>query len=282
MYRARGKHARPVRRLISAAGASTAVALAVVVGLTMAGPAAAATVTVTEASLGNGWDAVVQAGGTTAFVNADSPLNGGALQLATTDDNASKAALYTTLHQGTLVSAVTDLGYQTKTVVQGDPAGDVSYQLGIDLDGSSATTNDRTTLVYEPYWQDGGEGDPDPVVPGVWQTWDVYAGLFWSTQSVGGFTAGSGGPPLYTLTQIKTVAGPSATVTVVGVNVGTYNPGYTLLTDGLTFNGTTYDFQPRGITKEDCKNGGWSTMAETFVNQGDCVSFYASGGKTHK
>jgi hypothetical protein len=30
--------------------------------------------------------------------------------------------------------------------------------------------------------------------------------------------------------------------------------------------------------KEECKNGGWRTF-EVFKNQGDCVSFVATGGK---
>jgi choice-of-anchor C domain-containing protein len=36
-------------------------------------------------------------------------------------------------------------------------------------------------------------------------------------------------------------------------------------------------------TKNDCKQGGWQTMLDTsgnqFKNQGDCVSFFATGGK---
>ena len=35
--------------------------------------------------------------------------------------------------------------------------------------------------------------------------------------------------------------------------------------------------------KDDCKNGGWETMIDTagnsFKNQGDCVSFFATKGK---
>jgi hypothetical protein len=34
---------------------------------------------------------------------------------------------------------------------------------------------------------------------------------------------------------------------------------------------------PRPKTKEQCKNGGWGTLG--FKNQGDCVSFVATGGK---
>jgi hypothetical protein len=36
-----------------------------------------------------------------------------------------------------------------------------------------------------------------------------------------------------------------------------------------------------GYTKDQCKGGGWQTNfpAGTFKNQGDCVSFFATGGK---
>jgi hypothetical protein len=32
-------------------------------------------------------------------------------------------------------------------------------------------------------------------------------------------------------------------------------------------------------TKEDCKNGGWQGFFGVFKNQGDCVSFVATGGR---
>jgi hypothetical protein len=39
-----------------------------------------------------------------------------------------------------------------------------------------------------------------------------------------------------------------------------------------------------GYAKEDCKNGGWKTFlnadgSQMFKNQGDCVSYFATGGK---
>ena len=38
------------------------------------------------------------------------------------------------------------------------------------------------------------------------------------------------------------------------------------------------DTQPLPTTKDQCKNGGWQTYG-VFKNQGDCVSFVATGGK---
>lgn len=36
---------------------------------------------------------------------------------------------------------------------------------------------------------------------------------------------------------------------------------------------------PRPTTKEQCKKGGWRNFGSTFRNQGDCVSFVATGGR---
>ena len=39
------------------------------------------------------------------------------------------------------------------------------------------------------------------------------------------------------------------------------------------------DAQPPPTSKDQCKNGGWRNYGATFKNQGDCVSFVATGGK---
>jgi hypothetical protein len=51
--------------------------------------------------------------------------------------------------------------------------------------------------------------------------------------------------------------------------------GQTVVVDSITINGVVYDFGPQSA--EDCKDGGWE--AGGFKNQGDCVSFFATGGK---
>ena len=38
------------------------------------------------------------------------------------------------------------------------------------------------------------------------------------------------------------------------------------------------DAKPLPTSKDQCKNGGWKTYG-VFKNQGDCVSFVATGGK---
>ena len=69
---------------------------------------------------------------------------------------------------------------------------------------------------------------------------------------------------------------PNAIVLGFGVNIGTFNPGYTVATDGVDFNDTTYNFEVgrRPTSKDQCKNGGWQTFNDpSFKNQGDCVSY---------
>jgi hypothetical protein len=55
----------------------------------------------------------------------------------------------------------------------------------------------------------------------------------------------------------------------------------TILVDNVMINGSTYTFDP-SPTKDSCKKGGWQNITSSpgpFKNQGDCVSFFASGGK---
>ena len=144
------------------------------------------------------------------------------------------------------------------------------------LDGTAASF---ANLVYEPYWN-------GTVVPGTWQSWDVDAGQFWSSKTFTSGTCtvvnGAGGPPFYTLAGLQADC-PNAVVVGFGVNVGTFNPSYDVETDLVNFNGTTYDFQltlPPPTTKDQCKNGGWQTFSSpAFKNQGDCISYVATGGK---
>jgi hypothetical protein len=55
----------------------------------------------------------------------------------------------------------------------------------------------------------------------------------------------------------------------------------TVLVDNVMINSATYTFEPEP-TKDACKKGGWQDFTSSpgpFKNQGDCVSFFASGGK---
>jgi hypothetical protein len=187
-------------------------------------------------------------GGTIRFTNdygAPPRTGAGSLELKTpAADNAAKAGLYTHEMLGLPLRKVHTVGYwtyQAVTVPPNPPHANASFQLQIDVNGEA--TGGFTTLVFEPYWNT----EQGPIVPGTWQKWDVDAGLFWSSRTVTdvptcALVAGAGGPPLYTLASVQAGC-PNAVVVGIGVNVGTFNPGYTVATDGVRFNGTEYDFE---------------------------------------
>ncbi len=234
-----------------------------------------------------GWStADTRPGGQVNFVvDNTAPSGVGALQLITDATTAAKAQY---LHAAnTPLADVTELSYYTRQV-SGPPHADPSYQLLVCLSGIGPgdTCLGFTTLVFEPY-QNNGLGTPSPVIiPNVWQQWDVDAGEFWSsrTYSDGGCSviAGAGGPPFYTLSGLSAVC-PNAVVAGFGVNIGTFNPGYDVYTDLVNFNGTTYDFEPYIVPSNanQCKKGGWQTLrradGSTFKNQGDCIQYVNTG-----
>lgn len=251
-----------------------ALAILAVSALAFAGIASAATIVVTQNS--SEWSELdTRAGGAVAFTEAHGApvgLGSGSLELTTDATNEAKADYWTFAHAGTPLATVTDLSYWTYQAPTGQPPhADASYQVQVDVNG--AATGGFTTLVYEPYWN-------GVVVNGTWQQWDVDSGNFWSSRTVAecGLVAGAGGPPFTTLATLV-AACPDAVVLGIGVNVGTYNPGYTVAVDGVTFNDTTYDFElgRTPASKDECKDGGWRTFDDpAFSNQGDCVSWFVS------
>ena len=232
-----------------------------------------------------GWTtADTRPGGSVDFVvDSTAPRGGQALRLITDATTTAKAQY---MHEANIqLDAVTDLSYHTKQVSALFPLGDASYQLPVCLGGLTATGAciGFTTFVFEPY-QNPAQG---PVVNGVWQDWDVDAGLFWSSRSYtdGACTvvAGAGGPPLYTLAGLN-AACPNAVVVGFGVNIGSNNPGYEILVDLVRFNDTIYDFQlfATPTRTSDCKGGGYQTLRKhdgsPFRNQGECVSYVNQNG----
>jgi hypothetical protein len=245
---------------------------------------AAATTVVVTPTIEHGWSATApladtRPGGAVNFINdATAPAGGGALQLTTNNLNSAKAQY---MHAaGIPLSAVTELSYYTKQNSASYFGGDASYQLPILGNGTSGFT----TLVYEPYQG----GSVIPVIPGIWQRWDVYGGLFWSSKDVicsnGTLSAGYGGAPFYSLAEVKAKC-PAAVVVAYGVDIGSYNPSYNVETDLFNFNGTTYNFEltNKPSSKDECKKDGWMNLTDQngqpFKNQGQCVSWTKSAGE---
>lgn len=184
----------------------------------------------------------------------------------------------------TLLSAITELSYDTKQV-SGPPEASAAYQLESCLNGATPTIcNGYTTLNYEPYLNPAA----GPIVAGIWQSWDVDAGLFWSTRTVtcpngtiNGGAGGSGG--LYSLSALQ-AACPNAVVFNHYVNIGSgATLPYDIYTDTVNFNGTVYDFEPFIVANNanQCKKSGWMTVfradGSPFRNQGDCIQYVNTG-----
>jgi choice-of-anchor C domain-containing protein len=132
------------------------------------------------------------------------------------------------------------------------------------------------------------------------QTFDTTIG---NTYTVSFFLSGNpaGGPTLKTL-DVSATGGTvnhytfdNTTSTLANMNwtAESYTFFATTSSTTLSFASTTAGaFGPAidnvtvaetAATKSDCKQGGWQTMLDTagnqFKNQGDCVSFFATGGK---
>jgi len=189
------------------------------------------------------WVASTTTGGTVGFVpDGTAPSGVGALHLNTINDNNSRASYSRAVN--TPLSALFQASYWSKTV-SGPAYAGPSYALGVYLDG---TPTSFTNFVFEPYWNNGGT-----VPQGVWQNWDVYSSpSLWAsrTVNVGGScvtAAGSGGPPFYSLADIK-AACPNALVVSHSIYMGSFNPSFDTYVDLVNFNGTVYDMEPDPTT----------------------------------
>ena len=99
-----------------------------------------------------------------------------------------------------------------------------------------------TFLIHEPYWQNG-----------------------------------TGGPPFYTIDDVLDLQ-PDAVVEFIQLGIGSNNPGWMVLADGMTFAGTTYDFDLADLdpaSRMDCMDGGWEEFG--FRNQGQCIRYVNTG-----
>lgn len=183
----------------------------------------------------------------TKVFGAPAGFGDGALALTDNSTNTAKAQLMTSSHvRGTLLATVTGLDYWTYNSSTTSPAiADASYQLVIDPDGDPNTAN-NTTLVYEPYNQN------TTPVQDTWEHWDATNGNWWSSKQITcdafSVAPGAGGPPFTTPGTVGANC-PGATVLEVGVDVGSYNPNYTVAIDGLRLqtatDSYTWDFGPK-------------------------------------
>jgi hypothetical protein len=251
------------------------------------------TETVTPADLGNGWyEADTRAPGTGTFENgpATPPLGDGSFELRTPDSTA-KVQLFTDAYDGVRLADIDGIGYSTYNETTGVAM--VALNMRVDLTGDG---NPDAYMVYEPY-QDEGNG---ALQQNVWQDWDAYKGgtaKWWLNTGAAG--CGQATPcawdTIVTAFPNATIeegvnCGPGGVKTPcpgsLGFNQGSSNAGAVSNADALyvSVSGekTTFDFElvaPLPTDKEQCKKDGWRNYGATFSNQGDCVSYVASGGK---
>jgi hypothetical protein len=254
--------------------------------MAMAMPLAAKAATTTVVTPGNmqGWyfyddqhDSTSTATGSMVTGPATPPLGTGSAQLSVSGPTDGQA-LATNAYVGTKLTDVSNMDYWTY-----QPSGPQAIALQFDVKYRTADTAYGGRLVFEPYQQAGQNG----TVSSGWQHWtNLTSGLWWASKTT---PAGSDGvcgqaTPCSWSTILSTF--PDATISGrlllkagSGWNAATYN------TDALTINNATYDFEltEPGVTltnKDQCKNGGWQTSTtQTFKNQGDCVSYFASNGR---
>lgn len=263
-------------------------ALAILVAAPLA--SAATTVMVTPSNK-QGWKAYGKDDGSVAYVEDPTVGDGfgaAVLQLKTGNTVTSQAGYY---HEvGKSYSQLPSLSYMAKTLsantpvensAQPNPGGSAGMTLFTDLNGDGTFD---TSLVYEPYLSDGSTSD-EPVLPNEWQSWNVMTGSVWSSRAYDSaamkIEKGTGGSTLYKLSDVLS-AYPSAKLMGVALNVGTYNPGYTVNVDAVTVGDVVYDFQRQIETaaiKEECKKDGWKELrtedGQAFKNHGRCVSYFA-------
>lgn len=213
------------------------------------------------------WAERVTLGGDVNFVaDSTSPFPAVALQL-TTDATSEAKAGYVSNGSFSNLSTISELAYSTKRVA-GTGTDTATYQLEVYLNGLNDPKG-PTILTYQ----------PTQVTTGVWQTWDVDAGRFWSSRLVPPLVV-AGSPTssdTYSLAELRANY-PYAVVTTFGVNLGSNTPSYNVHVDGVNYKGVTYDFElaaPKPVsptTAAECKNGGWKNFQTPYKNEKQCLA----------
>ena len=153
----------------------------------------AGAVVITPSALG-GWSPDVTGTGVTAITTAF-PRNGdGSIEITLPDTSAEVDWSYT-LPTPVPLSAFTTASYDYyRDAASTNPAIQApSYAFYIDADCNSATTNDRSFLIFEPYYQTNSNAPTNTWVTStitpsslVWQT-----GIAWSSQPISAYMNGT-------------------------------------------------------------------------------------------
>lgn len=198
---------------------------------------AASTVQVSQNS--TDWIAAdTRPGGATAFsagFNAPTGLGSSALKV-TTSGGSAKAQKFHGLPASVPLRSVNDISYWSyrSSASTGSAVQVAAVNLVLDYNGPAA--GGFTTLVLEPVYQT----HQAPLMNNTWQLWSGgNQDIWWSSNPI------PGAPNRDTFVTLQTIKdnNPEATVSAVGFNQGSGNDGIVSAVDGLTFNGTTYNFE---------------------------------------
>ncbi len=208
------------------------------------------------------------------------PLGTGSLALETTEPGPTltaiggKATFFNYDWIGVPLSTIESVSFSSFTTVSPVAA---SFQMEIYRLGTSKFS----TVNVEPYLN-----TPAPPTNNVWQQYSAgvsLAGKVWLTGISG---EGSQNVPITWDRMLQLF--PSATVVGgIGFNLGRAMTVGVVNADELSISRggdtVTYNFENEIVLegKDACKNGGWKlSTAPVFRNQGDCVSHFASDGKS--
>jgi hypothetical protein len=183
-------------------------------------------------------------------------LGDGAVAFTTNGLSTAQAQLFTNWRvDGTPLADVDGTSYWTyqSSAQSGSATAEPLYEIVVDIDGDLTTTDDRTTLVYDPQYNQTDGTDPQgSITPDAWQYWDATAGSWSSSRDItcGDFsvTGSADGPPDTNPSDVA-AACPNATVVSLGIAVGPNNPNVIVAADGVHFetpdNAYFWDFGPK-------------------------------------
>jgi hypothetical protein len=294
-----------VRKILVAAGGILGLAATALAGAT-------STVQITPSNT-QGWVISATNNATATIVSGPGtpPAGTGSLELATNSATGGKpqaASPLTSAFVGVYLADLTTLKYSSYISDYADENASLNVTLNVFVDLSGAGLGPYRTLVFEPCYTANGCANA-PIQPlNTWTEWDALApgAIWWSTGQIGP------NPPFGAYTTLANLVlnhFPNAIVTGIVVQAGQGSGGapwnnFVGYADALkvaaSANGANpfnpnavdviYDFDPDApppppvpVTTGDCKKGGWQSLTTAegrpFRNQGDCVSYVASGGK---
>ena len=262
-----------MKEAIAVLGAAL-VAAAVLAG---AGSAAVTTVEVTPANL-HGWSIAPDGNVSYAFVSGPASIGKGSLQFSAINNDASapnEKFIMASPYTG-LVSDLTGFTYDFYIAAAGASGATAYKQFYVNVYVDSSANGIGTTASFYDCRYDSV---PTTGTVGTWNTHGFTQTSTWTNVA----SPLAGCPATLALLP----AGSKVILIVLNGGDSTNSDqglagGFDKVVISAAGDVTTYDFEPAltPASKDECKNGHWADYnTPHFRNQGDCVSYVATGGK---